>query len=159
MSTTFVLGLGLVGAVAVLARLLLPALPLRVARPLSVWAAAAVAIGLAGLAFHCAAMFFPLLTRHLPGATAVMPDIRALGTPSIIWYVVPASLLLVGLRRLHPAGPLGVASALVAVGVTMYDDGPLRVHLAAILAADCVAVGSLAALARPPWSAAPAPQG
>jgi hypothetical protein len=50
----------------------------------------------------------------------------------MVWYVVPAVLMLAGLRRLHWSGVSAVSIALIAVGVTMYNGGPLNVHLATI---------------------------
>jgi hypothetical protein len=58
--------------------------------------------------------------------------INALGTASIIRYAVPATLVVLGLRRQHPAALAAVALALTAVGITMYDGGSLSTHLTAI---------------------------
>lgn len=113
--------------------------------------AALVGVGLAGLAFHCGAMFFRRIVALLPGSDAVSGDIRALGTLSIVWYVVPALLVVLGLRRQHPAAVGVVALALTWVGVTMYDSGPLlQVHLTAIFLAVLVIATVVAALVIPP---------
>lgn len=135
MSATYVAGLGAVVATLVGLRLLLRRPLPRLARPVSAVGAAVGLVGVAGLAFHCGAMFFPRLVRHLPGATSVMPDIRALGLASVVWYVVPCLLVLVALRRQHPVVLAVLVSVLAAVGVTMYDGGRLDVHLTAIFAA------------------------
>ena len=151
MSNQFVVSLALVVAVVLAARLLVSALPLRgMARRLKVADVALVVVGAAGLAFHCVAMFFRRLVDPLPGADVAISDIRALGTASIIWYVVPAALVLLGLRRVHPVG-LGVtALAFTAVGVTMYNEGPLDIHLTAIFASVVVLALVSATLVLPP---------
>ena len=107
-------------------------------------------VGVAVLAFHCGAMFFPELVDPLPGVDAVASDIRALGAASIVWYVVPAVLVLLGLRRQHLIGQAAVAIALAAVGTTMYNGGSLQAHLAAIFVSVLILVGVTAALLLPP---------
>lgn len=154
MSTGYVLALGLVVATVLGARLLLTALPLAAAAVrLAVVEALLLLAGTLGLAFHCGAMFFRDLVDPLPGARPAIEAVRELGTASIIWYVVPAGLVLLGLRRQHPAAVALVALALAAVGVTMYNGGPVSTHLAAIFTSVVVSAGVVALLVRPPWGA------
>ena len=151
MTTPFLLSLAGVVVVALGARFLSAGLPLRgLARRITLPDAALIVAGAIGLAFHCVAMFFRRIVDPLPGADAVISDIRALGTASIVWYVVPAVLVLLGLRRVHPVGLAVAALAFVAVGVTMYDDGPLDVHLGAIFASVVVLALVTATLILPP---------
>ena len=158
MSPVFLLSLAAVVAVLLGARVLLPALPIRGrARRLSQVDAVLAGAGLAGLAFHCLAMFFRRTVEWVPGADAVTADIRSLGTASIIWYVVPAVLVLVGLRHQHPGALAVVAVALTAVGVTMYDGGPLQTHLGAIFGTVLVFALVSATVVLPPWGPEPQP--
>jgi len=148
MSAGFVVALALGVAVVVGSRFLVPALPLRAHAVGPTPAELALALlGLAGLGFHCGAMFFAD-ARHqvLPFADGVAEDIRALGPASVAWYVVPAVLLVLALRRLPPAAVLVVVAALVAIGVTMYAGSPLQVHLAAIFAGVLLLTAVAAAL-------------
>lgn len=157
MSAVFVIGLATVVAVILGARYLLPALPLRgVARLVTVRDLLLSGAGVAGLALHCGAMFFPRLIEPVPGAGGVMGDIRALGAASIIWYVVPAAMVLIGLRRQHPVALSTVALALMAVGVTMYDGGALQVHLTAIFVSVLALASTASLLVLPPWRRGPA---
>jgi len=153
MSNRFVVSLALVVAGVLAARLLVSALPLRgLARRLTVADVALVVVGAAGLTFHCVAMFFRRLVDPLPGVDSVVSDIRALETASIIWYAVPAVLVLIGLRRVQPVA-LGVtALAFAAVGVTMYNEGPLDIHLTAIYGSAVVLALVVATLVLPPVS-------
>lgn len=154
MPTSFVLSLISVVALVMCSRLLLGALPLRnVARRLSAAEAVVCGIGLVGLAFHCGAMFATGLVQAIPGAQDPTEAINALGTASIVWYVVPAVLVLAGMRRLHWSGVVAVSVALIAVGVTMYSGGPLNVHLATIFAAVVVLAVVAAALLLSPFRA------
>lgn len=151
MSTTFLVSLVVVVAAAFTARWASAALPLRrAAQPMSAAQAVMGAVGLSGLAFHCAAMFFRQAVALLPGSEAISDDIRALGTASVIWYVVPAVLVVLALRRQHPAAVALVALALTGVGVTMYNGGPLQVHLAAIFTSVLVIATVMALLVIPP---------
>jgi peptidoglycan/LPS O-acetylase OafA/YrhL len=112
--------------------------------------AALVAGGSVLLAWHCLAMFFTSLAERVPGTDTAIQDIRALGTASLIWYVVPAFVVLAGLRRLH-RGALGVAAlALLAIGLTMYNGGSLEQHLVAIWVGVVLLAGVLAVLVLPP---------
>lgn len=151
MSTSFVLSLIAVVVLAMCARLVLGGLPLSsVAKRLSVGDAVMSGIGLLGLALHCGAMFFTELVQAIPGAQGPTEAINALGTASILWYGVPAVLVVVGLRRLHWSGVTAVTLAQIAVGVTMYNGGPLDVHLATIFAAVVVLALVAAALVLRP---------
>lgn len=151
MSNSFVLSLIAVMALAMCVRLVLGGLPLgNLAERLSGGDAVMSGIGLLGLAFHCAAMFFTGFVKAIPVAQGPVETINALGTASIVWYVVPAVLVLAGLRRLHWSGVVAVSLALIAVGVTMYNGGPLDVHLATIFAAVVVLALVAATLVLPP---------
>jgi len=133
MPTAFVVSLGAIVVAILAARVMFAALPLRVvARPVTAAQMAFTAGGLCGLLFHCIAMFARSWVQRLPGTGTVLSQINALGAPSVVWYTVPAVLVLVGLRRQHPTALAVVALALIAVGVTMYDNGSLRTHLIAI---------------------------
>ncbi len=151
MSTSFLLILAGVVVIVLAARFLLAGLPLHgLARSITLPDVALVVVGAAGLTFHCVAMFFRRVVEPLPGVDSAVADIRALGTASIVWYVVPAVLAVLGLRRVHPVAPVAAALAFTAVAVTMYDDGPLDVHLSAIFTAVVVLAVVVAALVIPP---------
>ena len=151
MSNQFVIGLGISVLMVLGARFLLAGLPLRgLARRITPPDVGLVVLGAVGLVFHCVAMFFRRLVDPLPGVDAVVSDIRALETASIIWYAVPAVLVLIGLRRVQPVA-LGVtALAFTAVGVTMYNEGPLDIHLTAIFGSAVVLALVVATLVLPP---------
>lgn len=91
---------------------------------------AVLGIGMLGLVLHCTAMFTRELVEWIPGPAVA--QIAGMGTASIIWYVIPALLVAVGLRRQRLVVQAAVTLALLAVGITMYNGGPLSVHLAAI---------------------------
>lgn len=150
-SSGFVTTLGLVVLALLVARLVLPGLPLP-GRNVTLTRAEAVAVlaGILLLVFHCGAMFFPRTIGHLPGTDSIAHDIRTLGLVSQVWYVVPAALVVIGLRRLPPIPVLVIAGSLLAVGVTMYDHGPLQTHLNAILVAVVALAAALAAMVRLP---------
>ena len=155
MSTSYLVGLLTAVAVVFGARLVLAALPVRrFAMPVTVTDASLFGVGVAGLALHCGAMFVSGWVEPLP--EAVISDIRALGTASIIWYVVPAVLVILGLRRQHPVTLAMIALALVAVGITMYDGSSLQVHLTVIFVSVVLLAGVVAMLVLPPWQRSPA---
>ena len=86
------------------------------------------------------------------GAPAVEPLVdlvNSMGVVSVVLFVVPAVLILFGLRRQQRGALVVLGLAFIAVGVTMYVGGPLQLHLAAIFAATVVlaAVVSLFVLA------------
>ncbi len=118
---------------------------------LTVTDAALAAVGIAGLVFHCGAMFFRSGTEALPGVDPLVRQIDALGTISVILYVVPAALVTLGLRRQTPLAVAAVVAALTAVGVTMYDGGPLDTHLTAIFVSIVTLAIVASALVLPPW--------
>ena len=153
MSPRFVVSLLAAVIVVLAARALWAGLPLpKLAKRVTVVDTALLATGIAVLAFHCGAMFFPRLVDPLPGTGAPASDIRALGAASIVWYVVPAILVLIALRRQHVTGQAAVAVTLTAVGVTMYNGASLQVHLAAIYISALTLAGVTAALLLPPWT-------
>lgn len=133
------------------ARALVAGLPLRWASRLGAVDAGLLAVGIVGLAFHCGAMFFRSRVTAVPATSRAVDMINALGRGSIVWYAASAALVVVGLRRQHPLALASAGLTLVAVGVTMYDGGPLDPHLASIFAAVVVLAGIAAALVRPPW--------
>jgi hypothetical protein len=152
MSNAFVLSLAAAVVLVLAARLLVAPLPSRRhARVITLPEALVAAAGIGGLALHCGSMFFPSVISALPGTGRAMSDINGLGTASILWYVVPAALVMIGLRRQHPAAVATVALALSAVGITMYDGGSLNVHLTAIFVSVVVLAGVVSALVLPPW--------
>ncbi len=150
-STGFVVLLALAISIVVASRLSLRGLPLRDrAVTLTVAELALTLCGLAILTFHCGAMFFTAATQWIPGTDGAIEDIRALGTSSLVWYVLPALLVLLGLRRLPLLALIVVSVALLAIGVTMYDGGSLETHLVAIFAGVVSLTAVAAMLVRPP---------
>ncbi|WP_143544652.1 hypothetical protein [Salinibacterium xinjiangense] len=118
------------------ARAALPGIPWkRYARPSSWVDIGLIALGAAGLVLHCVAMFYPSLIETIPGTGGYIQAVDGMSTASIVLYIVPAVIVLAGLRRQRPLALTLVAVTLIAVGVTMYDGGPLNVHLVAITAA------------------------
>lgn len=105
---------------------------LAAARPLARVDALVAFIGALALAYHCLSMFFPDLGRAVPGGVALVPVIDGLGVASAILFILSAVVLLVGIRRLHPVAVVLNALVLIAVGITMYDGGPVAVHTSAI---------------------------
>ncbi len=105
-----------------------------------------VAIAILGLTFHCAAMFYRGLVDSLPGTDDLIAMVNGMGVESLILYTIPALLLLVGLRSQNRAAVAVLAVALVAVGVTMYNGGPVTVHLITIFATVTVIAAIVALL-------------
>ena len=120
------------------------------AQRISVTDAALVGLGVTGLVAHCMAMFFPELVDPIPWTAQAMIQIRGLGTASVVWFVVPCFLVLLGLRRIHPAALGAVAISLAGVGITMYNGSDLTTHLAWIFTLVVVMVAVGAAFIRPP---------
>lgn len=151
MPAIFIISLAIVVAV-ILGLQLLPGVPRRraAARVSGVGIVVSLA-GVAGLGLHCAAMFNRPLLEAIPGTEIVVRQINELSMVSILWYVVPSLLLLIGLRRQRPAVMAVLAVLLVVVGVTMFDDGPLALHLASIFAFVVVLSAVLALFLLPPW--------
>lgn len=130
-TSTFVGLLVIVGLLVVL-RLVLPSLPLaRFARPMSRLGPITLAGGALGLTLHCAVMFYPGVFGSF-GTGPYASTVNRLGPGSIALFVIPGVLLLVGLRRQRAVVLVALTAALVAVGITMYDHGPLGAHLTAI---------------------------
>jgi len=71
-------------------------------------------------------------------------------TTLLVLVAVGAALIVLALRRQHLALVSVVAASLV-VGFTMYDGGPLCIHLDAIAAAVVLLVASVVLFAEPPW--------
>jgi hypothetical protein len=150
MTAGFSISLAVSAALIVLARIVVPQLPVtsRAVR-LSILDAVLVGVGVLGLLFHCTAMFSRGLYDGASALQSFVGLVNAMGGASIVLFVVPALLILIGLRR-QQRGALAVLSlTLVAVGVTMYAGGSLQLHLAAIFAATIalVALVSLFVLA------------
>ena len=121
------------------ARAVLPGIPWkRYARTSSWLDVALIALGALGLVLHCVAMFYRGLIENIPGTGGYIQSVNGMSGASIALYVVPALFVLTGLRRQQPLALAVVAVTFVAVGVTMYNHGPLTPHLAAITAAAIV---------------------
>ncbi|MGI8417270.1 MAG: hypothetical protein ACR2P2_13920 [Nakamurella sp.] len=136
MPTPFVVSLAVVVVAVLAARFVLAGLPLRrVAVPMTIVDLVLAVIGVAGLVFHCGAMFFPAVTHRLPGGDGLINQVNAFGTASVAIYVVSAALVVFALRHQHPIPLIVVSLALLAVGVTMYDGGSLHRHLTTIFVA------------------------
>lgn len=120
-------------AAAVVARLLWDALPLvgiayRLGRGEAVLGACAVL----ALVLHCTAMFFPRQTEAVPALGSVVGPIGELGLSSQLAYVIPATILVIALRRSWWPATTALTVALTAVYVTMYWSFGLTAHLTAI---------------------------
>lgn len=129
---------------------------LAAARPIGRVDALVAFIGALALGYHCLAMFFPDLGRAVPGGVALVPVIGDAGVASGILYVLPAVVLLAGLRRLHPLAVALNALGLLSVGVTMFDGGPAVVHLSAIAVEAVVLAVTVLAFVRDLVPRAPA---
>ena len=79
-------------------------------------------------------MFFTDTITVLAGSGGAVSSINALGLESMLAYAIPAALLVVALRSVGSPELVGLAVALLAVGVTMYWWLGLWVHLTAIAA-------------------------
>lgn len=159
MSAAFVLTLAGVSLILLILRLVVPGLPVnRLARRLTRFDLALTLLGVLGLVLHCASMFFRPIVAALPGSDTVISQINSMGTASMVWFAVPALLVLVGLRRQHWAALALLAASLLAVGLTMYNGTALFTHLDTIFAAGVMIAATLFLLGQPPWhraSAAP----
>lgn len=152
MSTSFVGTLAAAVVTLLVLRLVLPGLPpRRVSRRLTWLDLGLTVAGVLGLVLHCASMFFRPLVAAIPGADGVISQINSLGTASVIWYVVPALLVMVGLRRQHWVGLVLLAVSLVAVGITMYNGTALSTHLDTIFVAGLMIAATMFLLSIPPW--------
>ena len=136
MPSSYVVSLVLLVAAAVALRLLLAArVGARGSGRANRWDMLLVLLGWLGLTLHCGAMFYRSTVEAIPGTDALVQAVNALGTASVVAFVVPAALVVVGLRRARPLLVVGVFAALTAVGVTMYNGASLEVHLTTIVAA------------------------
>lgn len=107
-------------------------------------------VGTAGLVLHCTAMFDRALLTALPGSGTYIDAVNGMGAASVVLYVLPAVLVLIGLRR-QPRVAVGLlAAVLAAVAVTMYDHGQLAAHLTAIFGSAVLLAAVLALFAQSP---------
>lgn len=150
MSGGYLTALGLVVVALLGARLLVGAVPLAAAEAPTRVEAGALGVGILGLVFHCGAMFFRATFIRIPGADGAISTINAMNLGSQAWYVVAAVLVTVGLRRQKPYVLAVLGLGLVAVGVTMFNGGPVRVHLVTIFAMVTLLAATLALLVRLP---------
>jgi hypothetical protein len=140
-------------AALVAARIVVPGLPpVRLAGPLRAPDALLVTVGTLGLLAHCLAMFYPAVVAAVPGSGPYARLVNAMGPGSVVLFAVPAAILIVGLRHHRAVGVVVLVLTLVAVGVTMYDGGPLTAHLIAISAA--VIVIAVLVVVLTTWGAA-----
>jgi len=114
-------------------------------------------IGGLGLVAHCTAMFYGetllSLLGGVPGVLGYADAVNNLGGVSIVAYAVPAVLVLDAARRRGTHAVPLLVGAVVVVGVTMYDGGPLWVHLAAISLLVAVLAWLVSPLSRRPLRA------
>lgn len=138
----------------VVLRLTVPALPIRrYAVGVTRTQVVLVLVGTVGLVLHCTAMFNRALLTVLPDSSPYIDAVNGMGASSVVLYVLPAVLVLIGLRR-QPRVAVGLLVAvLTAVGVTMYDHGPLAAHLTAIFISAVLLAAVLALLAQRPRAA------
>lgn len=118
---------------------------------------ALVTIGTVGLVPHCGAMFYRSALAAVPGSAGYITAVNQMGTASVVLYVIPAALVLIGLRRQQPVVVALLGLSFIAVGVTMYNHGPLNTHLAAIFASGVVLAATLALFVSRPNTAKAAP--
>lgn len=150
MSTPFVLTLAGTALTLLILRLAVPGLPLRrFTRRLTPLDLLLTVLGVLGLILHCASMFFRPVVAALPGAGDVIGQINSMGTASMIWYAVPALLVLIGLRRQYWVALLLLALSLLAVGVTMYSGTALTTHLVTIFTAGVMIAATVFLLSAP----------
>lgn len=151
MPTTLVVTLFIVIVVLIALRLTVRVLPLqRWSRPIRPVDLVLAALGVLGLVLHCGAMFFPAVLGVVPGSDGYAAVVNALDTGSVVLYVLPAVLTVVGLRHQQRVVVALLVIVLVVVGITMYDGGPLDQHLAAITAAILVLAATGTLLISPP---------
>lgn len=158
MSTTFLLGLLAIPAVALALRLTTE-LPRRRAHTMPGLDLALLVLGAVGLVFHCTAMFFPAQTALVPGTGPAAAAVNDFGTASMLLFVAPSVLVLVALRRVWLPALVVLAGTLAAVGITMYVGSPLDLHLSTIAAAVLVLSSVAAGLLRLRPRAVPSPAG
>ena len=152
MTAEFSISLAVVCALILLARLVIPRLPLtRLAVRVSGGDVALLGVGITGLTFHCTAMFFRPVFDGIPAAAPLVDAVNAMSVASIALFVVPSLLLLIGFRHQHWVALTAVSLALVAVGLTMYIGSPLRVHLTTIFIVVVILTAVLSLLVKAPW--------
>lgn len=152
MTAEFSLALAVTIVVILILRLVLPQLPLRrLAVRLTVIDSALLVVGVAGLAFHCLAMFSRQIFEPLPAVRPLVALVNSPGIPTIVLFAVPALLVLVALRRQQRLAGAIIALALLAVGMTMYVVGSLQVHLVTIFASAVLLAAVVAFLTIAPW--------
>lgn len=152
MTAEFALALAVTIVVILILRLVLPQLPLRrLAVRLTPIDAALLVVGVAGLAFHCLAMFSRQIFEPLPAIRPLVALVNSPGIPSVVFFAVPALLVLVALRRQQRLAGAIIALALLAVGMTMYVVGSLQVHLVTIFASAVLLAAVVAFLTIAPW--------
>lgn len=150
MTAGFSITLAVSALLILLARFVVPQLPVKSrALRLSARDAVLVGVGILGLLFHCTAMFSRGIYEGAPAVEPLVDLVNSMGVVSVVLFVVPAVLILFGLRRQQRGALVVLGLAFIAVGVTMYVGGPLQLHLAAIFAATVIlaAVVSLFVLA------------
>ncbi len=148
MSLPWTLSLVATIAIAMVLRITSRQLPLPSARPVSAAQLAALGFGVLGLVGHCTAMFFTHLAQAVPGSGGYIDGVNGMGVTSMVLYAVPALLVIAGLWRVARWALATVVATLVLVGVTMYNGGPLTVHLVAIVLSVIALAGTMAALVR-----------
>ena len=155
MTAAFAATLAGASVLLLLTRLLVPQLPLA-GRSVRLSGVDAVLLlgGVVGLAFHCAAMFYRTLFDRIGPLGPLVMMVNEMNAASIILFVVPALLVLIGLRRHYWVAQAVLALTLIVVGVTMYAGSPLNIHLGAIFVAVVALVSHLALFVIPPWQRA-----
>ena len=155
MTAAFAVTLAGASVLLLLARLMVPQLPLAGRSVRLSWVDAVLLLcGVVGLAFHCAAMFYRPLFDGIGPLAPLVDMVNEMNGASIILFVVPALLVLIGLRRHYRVALAVLALTLLVVGVTMYAGSPLNVHLGAIFVAVVALVGHVALFVIPPWQRA-----
>jgi riboflavin transporter FmnP len=102
-------------------------------------------------------MFYRTLFDGIGPLSPLVVMVNEMNAASIILFVVPALLVLIGLRRHYWVALAVLALTLLVVGVTMYAGSPLNVHLGAIFVAVVALVGHVALFVIPPWQRASQP--
>lgn len=113
---------------------------------------AALTAGAVGLVFHCSAMFHRDWFAPFGFLDSLVATVNAMGGASAALYIVAALLVLIALRRQFVWAVAGLSLTLIAVGVTMYDGSPVRLHLVTITTATVAISLVVTTLARFPWA-------
>ena len=155
MTAAFAVTLAGASVLLLLARLVVPQLPL-VGRSVRLsWVDAVLLLcGVVGLAFHCAAMFYRPLLDGIGPLGPLMDMVNEMNVASMILFAVPALLVLIGLRRHYWVALAVLTLTLLVVGVTMYAGSPLNLHLGTIFVAVVALVSHVALFVIPPWQRA-----